>query len=349
MGQRSGWRAGAAAVAVAALVGLVLWQGRRAEEAPAGLTLRGPTMGTTYTVKTGAGPAVDPEALQARITERLAEINRSMSTWDPTSEISRLNAGRAVRGVPVSEDFQRVLAAALRLGKATGGAFDVTMGPLVNLWGFGPPEQGRFPTAAEVRAALARTGHGRVHLADGKVTLDVPGMYLDFSGIAKGYGVDAVAEVLRQAGFANYLVEIGGEVVAAGEPPEGGAWAVGVDRPEEGAVPGAGLEARILLRRGALATSGSYRRFLAEGATRRHHIIDPRTGAPTDSPLVSVTVHAPDCMTADAVATALMVMGTAEGLAWVAGRPDIEALFIERTAAGDFRERASAGFAALLE
>ncbi len=339
----------AALLLVLAVVGVALWRSHRPAQPVEGFTLRGETMGTTYTVKIQGQVDVAPARLQAEIDERLRAINRAMSTWDPTSEISRINAAPAGRALETSPDFNRVLRAALWLSEATGGAFDVTMGPLVNLWGFGPPERSRPPSPEEVAAAMARSGFRRLAVNGRRLVKSVDGMYLDFSGIAKGYGVDAVAAILERHGSVNHLVEIGGEVAVRGPGRRNDGWAIGIERPSESAGPGATLRSQVRLTSGALATSGSYRRFRRAGARKDHHIIDPRTGAPTRSALVSVTVYAPDCMTADGSATALMVMGTEKGLRWVEARAGIEAMFVEASAEGGFVQRLSSGFARLIE
>lgn len=345
MRARYGWAVGL----VGAVVAAALWQQHRSATPGPSLTLRGETMGTIYTVTANGARAEALAGLSAEIEARLRAINRSMSTWDPDSEISRINRAPAGQRVTVSEDFGRVLEAALSLSAATDGAFDVTVGPLVNLWGFGPPALDRPPGAAALAAARRRVGYGKLLVEGRSLTKRVEGMYLDFSGIAKGYGVDAVAEILRRRGVANYLVEIGGEVAVSGRAPGGDPWAIGIERPEENAARGAALSAVARLTGGALATSGSYRRFKLRGARKSHHLIDPRTGMPADSALVSVTAFAPDCMTADGIATALMVMGTEAGLRWVEARPGVEALFLEATPDGGFVERLSSGFGRLMQ
>lgn len=301
-------------------------------------------MGTTYTITVHGAPADELVGLPAEIEARLGAINKSMSTWDPASEISRVNEMPAGQWMTVSEDFDRVLNAALALSEATQGAFDVTVGPLVNLWGFGPMAHDEPPDAAAIAAAQRRVGYGKLVVNGRRLSKREQGMYLDFSAIAKGYGVDAIAEILRRRGVGNYLVEIGGEVTVAGQAPGGEPWAIGIERPEENEPRGAALHGVVHLTHGALATSGSYRRFRRRQAEKSHHIIDPRTGFSTHSSLVSVTVLAPDCMTADGIATALMVMGTKAGLRWVETRPGVEALFLEATPEGGFAQRLSPGF-----
>ncbi len=334
---------------VCTVVAVALWQQYRSARVGASFTLRGETMGTTYTVTVHGTPADVLAGLPGEIEARLRAINKSMSTWDTASEISRINEMPAGQRVAVSEDFNRVLSAALSLSKATDGAFDVTVGPLVNVWGFGPTARDRRPSTAALAAALRRVGYSNLVVNGRGLTKRVEGMVLDFSGIAKGYGVDAVAEILRRRGIGNYLVEIGGEVAVVGQAPGGEPWVIGIERPEEDVARGAALHAVVHLTQGALATSGSYRSFKGRRGQKSHHIIDPRTGMSSNSALVSVTVYAVDCMTADGIATALMVMGAEAGLQWLEVLPGVEALFLEATPEGGFAQRLSPGFRRLVK
>ncbi len=334
---------------VCTLVGVVLWQQYHSASAGPSFTFRGETMGTTYTITVHGAPADALAGLPAEIDARLRAINKSMSTWDPQSEISRINEMPAGQWVTVSEDFERVLNAAMSLSEVTQGAFDATVGPLVNLLGFGPSVRGEAPDPAAVAAARRRVGYRNLVVSGRRLNKRVQGMDLDFSAIAKGYGVDALSKILRQRGVGNYLIEIGGEVAVSGRAPGGEPWAIGIERPEESIRRGVELQSVVRLTHGALATSGSYRRFKRREAEKSHHIIDPRTGLSTNSSLVSVTVFARDCMTADGIATALMVMGTEAGLRWVEARPEVEAMFLEATPEGGFRQRLTPGFQRLVE
>lgn len=335
--------------AVLLLGAVAIWRGVTTGGRPV-VSLVGETMGTAYsiTVVPPAGVKVARAPLHEIIEARLEEINRSMSTWDKESEISRINAAPAGRSITVSEDLGRVLAAALEWGRRSGGALDVTVGPLVNLWGFGPEEREREPTGAEIAAALELSGLEQLSFSMGRLTKKRSGMYLDFSALAKGYAVDELAYLLRRRGLLNYMVEIGGEVAVGGHGPRGGPWNIGIELPDEEAAPAnrEALIAAVRLNDGALATSGSYRRFKQYKSGKGHHIIDPRTGRPTASELVSVTVRARVCMAADAAATALMVMGLKEGMAWVEQQPELEALFLEAAPEGGFNQYPSSGFQA---
>jgi len=315
--------------------------------APRDAALSGQTMGTTYSIRI-AHVQVRPREirrLQADVDAALAEVNRQMSTWDPDSEISRFNRAGANEPVAISPDFQSVVRRALEIAEATGGAFDPTVGALVNLWGFGPDGLRRVaPAPDQIAAARAITSWRHLRLLpDGRLQKDVADLKLDLGAIAKGFGVDRVAALLRERGIENFLVEIGGETLGVGRNDQGEPWRVGVLKPDGSA----NLQGVARLTDGrAIATSGDYRNFYRdENGELRAHIVDPRTAAPVGHAVASVSVLAGDCLTADALATALFVIGPDEGLPLLAERfPGIEALFLVRDGAEDFREIATAGF-----
>lgn len=318
-------------------------------------TLSGRTMGTTYSIRIADAGLNRRELqnLQADIDAALAEVNRQMSTYQSDSEISRFNRAGANEPVAISTDFQFVARRALDLAEATGDAFDPTVGALVNLWGFGPDgtRQDR-PAPQQIEAARQIVGCRHLSITpDSRLAKDIPGLKLDLSAIAKGFGVDRIADFLRERGFENFLVEIGGETLAEGLNAEGVPWRVGVQRPDLDPVGGSSLEGVLHLTGGrAVATSGDYQNFFYdENGSILAHIIDPRTAAPAQQAVASVSVLAPDCLTADALATALVVLGPAEGLPLLASRfPGVEALFILRRGADRFEEVATPGFAAAL-
>lgn len=304
-------------------------------------------MGTTYSIRLADSRMDRGELrhLQTDVDDALAEINRQMSTWDPGSEISRFNRAGAGEPVAISPDFQFVVRRALEIAEATGGAFDPTVGALVNLWGFGPDGLRRVaPTPDQIAAARAITGWRHLHLRpDGQLQKDVADLKLDLGAIAKGFGVDRVAALLRERGIENFLVEIGGETLGDGVNAAGEPWRVGVLKPDGSA----DLQGVARLTDGrAIATSGDYRNFYRdESGELRAHIVDPRTAAPVGLAVASVSVLAADCLSADALATALFVLGPDEGLPLLAERfPGIEALFLVRDGAEGFREIATAGF-----
>ena len=298
------------------------------------LVLRGSTMGTSYSVQLVDAPAsLDADALQRRIDALLLDINGLMSTYQPDSELSRFNANASTEWVPVSAELARLVAEAQAISTASGGAFDVTVGPLVNLWGFGPEVKAdELPSQDEIDAALARIGYAKlqVRLDPPALRKQQPDLYLDLSAIAKGYGVDRVAVLLTEAGIVNALVEIGGELYGHGHNGRGEPWRIAVEKPD----PRARRVFRVvpLLDRG-MATSGDYRNFFELDGRRYSHSIDPATGRPVAHALASVTVLGDSTALADAWATALLVSGPERGFA-LAQRLGLEALLIEHDGEG---------------
>jgi thiamine biosynthesis lipoprotein len=298
--------------------------------APQTLSIVGETMGTSYSVKLKNCPTPDClTELESRIERRLEQINNAMSTFDPQSELSRFNAVSGADWVSVSVDLYTVMAHAHAVSELTGGAFDVTVAPLVNAWGFGPEilanEQA---TADRSQMANLETGYERIELRD-----DPPGMRkqgsslsIDLSGIAKGFGVDEIAELLDGYGIASYLVEIGGEVRGHGTRPDGKPWHIAVEHPAIGT---RRLDGIVELADLSIATSGDYRNFYVEDGQRYSHTIDPTTAAPVRHGLASVSVVDPSAMHADAMATALMVLGPERGFA-LAQEHGMAAAFVVR-------------------
>ncbi len=289
--------------------------------------LVGDTMGTRYSVKVIGPGAIEPESLQNRIEELLTAINGTMSTYDPNSELSRLNRNSATDWIDVSDQLYTVLEVAMRIGRATGGAFDITIGPLVNLWGFGPEPGARtVPDIAAIESARQRVGIDKLLLRASPTAVrkrrgDV---YIDLSAIAKGYAVDQIAAYLDGQGFADYLVEIGGELRASGSNQSGVPWRIGIENP---VVEGRVIGQTAPLRDNGMASSGNYRNFFELDGVRYGHTIDPRTGTPTRHRLGAVTVIHPQAMMADAWATALMSLGFDAGLA-LAREHNLAALFL---------------------
>lgn len=292
-------------------------------------SLQGRTMGTAWSLRcvlpAGADPAAAMPLLQAAIQAALDRVVAQMSHWDPASELSRFNAAPAGSWHRLSDDFYSVLDAAQRLAQQTDGAYDVTAGALVNAWGFGPLPASRSPDDAELRAALQTVGWQRLQLDAANRSARQPGgLLLDLSSIAKGFGVDRMAAVLDRAGVLHYMCEIGGELRGQGCKPDGSPWWVELE-----AVPDArGPLQRWLLALDELsvATSGDYQRFYQRGAHRDAHTLDPRSGRPLRPAPASVSVIHRDCMQADALATALTVLGLQDGMAY-AERHQIAALF----------------------
>lgn len=309
----------------------------------------GATMGTRYHVRAVVSEDASPRQLQERVDRRLVEINRQMSTYDPKSELSRFNRDAAAgEWFEVSVDTAAVVQKSLEIAKATDGAFDPTVGPLVDLWGFGPAGRRREPPADDqIAAAHARVGHRQI-----SVRLDPPALRrsaaeveLDLSAIAKGFAVDEVSHLLAEAGATASMVEIGGEVVARGTKPGDVPWRIGVERP----TPQGRAVQTVVELSGALATSGDYRNFFEQGGVRYSHTIDPTTARPVTHSLAAATVCLPSCLEADAVATALLVMGPERALAWCEqynkkAKQPIGVLLIVREASGKFREEMTPEF-----
>jgi len=304
--------------------------------------LGGPTMGTTWSARLAAPAGLDLRQAHARVQDALDGVVAQMSTWLPGSDLCRFNrAPEGWHALP-AECFE-VLQCAWELARETGGAYDPTVAPLVDLWGFGPAAPRTVPASqAEVDAALARVGWYRLRLDPAARRAWRPAdAALDFSSIAKGYGVDRAAAALDALGVANYLVEVGGELLGRGRRPDGRPWRVAVELPD-----GSGPAAVLALDGLSVATSGDYRRYFEAGGRRYSHTLDPRTGRPVEHGLASVAVAAQQCMRADAQATALAVLGLEAGMEH-ARRHGLAALFVSHAGDG-FDSRATPAFEALL-
>lgn len=325
--------------AVAALLALAACQ----PAPPRDIVLSGPTMGTTWTLRVvpDASPA-DPDALRTLVETALAEVDATMSTYRPDSAVSRFNASESTGWIPVPASLAAVVAESLRIGEATGGAYDITLAPLVSLWGFGSgTPRSQPPAEMDIVAAQAVTGrrHLAVRLEPPALRKALPGLTLDLDSIAPGYAVDLVAGRLQAAGQSRYMIEIGGEVRVLGRNARDQPWRIGVERPDEA---GRSVTRVLALESAAISTSGDYRDFFEAGGTRYSHTLDPRSGRPVTHGLASVTVLRPTAAEADGLATALTVLGPEEGYA-LAERNGWAALFIERAPEG-FRQRETTAF-----
>ena len=307
------------------------------------VVLSGAAMGTTWSVQiVGPGSAGLADAIQAR----LDRINGLMTTYDADSEVALFNAYGGTDWVAVSPELLHVVNDALRVAQLTGGAFDVTAGPLVELWGFGAsegPEQ--LPNAAAIATALDRVGSGQLQARSEPAALRKlrPSLALDLSAIAKGYGVDEVANLLDAAGIAHYLVEIGGELKSRGRNARGEIWTIAVEKPTPDA---RRVQRAFPLHDLAVATSGDYRNFFEVEGKRYSHTIDPRNGYPVAHGLASVTVLDTSAMSADALATGLLVLGEEAGFEFALVN-DVAALFVVRGREG-FSERMTPRFTTLM-
>jgi thiamine biosynthesis lipoprotein len=308
----------------------------------------GMTMGTTYQVKIAKAVIAKNElkVLRSKVDSALTEVNHQMSTYDPGSEISAFNKFADTTAFEVSKEFVEVVKEALDIYKSSGKAFDVTVAPLVNLWGFGV-RGNRFvpPTKKEIDSVLKNIGSVYLQIeGDTKLKKKIPDLKLDLSAIAKGYGVDVVARVLSQEHFDNFMVEIGGEVFAQGEKAGGNFWKIGIDTPHLASLPGQHIQAILSLKDVAVATSGDYRNYFEYDGKIFSHTIDPYSGFPVTHNLASVTIIAKNCMEADALATALMVMGKEEGIRYIETLENAEAFLIVRKSKQSYETFQSSGF-----
>ncbi|MEA1065520.1 FAD:protein FMN transferase ApbE [Erwinia sp. HR93] len=311
---------------------------------PSAIALEGKTMGTSWHVSIASGTPVHLNTLRQIIQQTLDNEDRQLSTWKPDSMLSRFNRQQSSAPWPVSEAISDIVIRSLRIGAKTEGAMDITVGPLVNLWGFGPDKQPlKTPTPAQIAAARAKTGlqHLRV-INDSRgqwLQKDVPELYLDLSTVGEGYAADSVAHLLEQEGFQNYLVSVGGAVTSRGVRADGKPWRVAIQKPtdQENAA-----QAVVTLNGQGISTSGSYRNYYELDGQRLSHVIDPRTGAPIRHKLVSATVIARDALEADAWDTGLMVLGPEEARA-LALKENLAVYLIIKEAHG-FSVWASPGF-----
>jgi len=330
------------ALAVAALAGCSFQDEEKVWEISGGI------FGTRYNINVVLPE--DEERLQSLaigIQQALNSVDQSMSTWKQDSELSQFNSQPdQSEWTPVSEPLFEVLARAQSVAELTDGAFDITIGPVVNLWGFGPnarPET--VPGDDELAQALAATGWENLELdPERKAIRSRLPLYLDLSAIAKGYGVDTVARYLDKQGVAAYLVEIGGEVRVNGRKPDGSAWKLAIEKPVD---QGREVNSIVALDSQAMATSGDYRNYYESEGLRYSHTIDPETGKPIQHKLASVTVITDDSMSADALATAFNVMGHEKAMA-LATRENIPAYFIVRGEGGGFETDQTPAFSSYL-
>lgn len=310
------------------------------------LVIQGETMGTTYEIRL-SGDGLDEDLRQRASLEtdrRLAQVDGWMSNWNPDSEISRFNARHDTADFPVSPETAEVVRYALQLGELSGGAFDISVKPLVAAWGFGSGASTNVPSEDEIDRLRSHVGVGKLRVGTDASTgasfigKNDPAVEIDLSAIAKGFGVDHVAEGLDSIGHHHYLVEIGGELRARGERPGGGPWRVAIEKPLDA---GRGIESVLELEDAALATSGDYRIFYMDHGRRRSHTIDPRTGLPVEYGPASASVVAGTTTAADAWATTLMVLGEQAGLE-LAAQHNMAALVLVRDENETISERHNA-------
>jgi len=299
-------------------VGALLWLTACSDPAPKPVktVFSGPIMGTTYRVTITAAPKVsDLKNLEAGVLSAMREVDQRMSTYKKHSELSRFNDSHSTDWVAVSQPLVTVLQESIRVSKLSDGAFDVTVGPLVDLWGFGPAGRVTTPPSEHaIEATLDQTGYRYLQLRWTPPALkkDKAGLRIDLSAVAKGYAVDQVCSFLERQGINDYLVDIGGDLRAKGSNDRGSPWTIAIEKPQ----PGTRVIQRVVQVSGfALATSGDYRNYFEKDGRRFSHTIDPRSGSPITHQLASVSVASEQAMHADALATALMVLGPERGMA----------------------------------
>lgn len=296
--------------------------------------LSGATMGTRYAVSVVTRRRPPPATLAEDIRQLLQTLNAEMSTYDPESELSRFNRFASTAWFPVGDSLCFAVADALAISELTDGAFDITVGRVVNLWGFGPdlPESDNIPAQTDIDAALETAGFRKLHADcdNGRLRKDHAALYVDLSAYAKGLAADRIGELLGKTGITDYLVEIGGEIRAAGLNVNAEKWRIAIEQPgsSEGKIP-----AVLRLEDIAVATSGDYRNYIEIDGIRYSHTIDSHTGSPVKHDTASVTVVTDSAARADGMATALLVMGEKQGLAFAEAR-NIAALFIIRGETG---------------
>ena len=313
---------------------------------------QGRTMGSPYTIQiVGTNlPSSALDELKAEVEARLKEINRQMSHYQADSELSRFNQAPANTPFKVSPEFARVVRFALDLARRSGGAFDPTLGPVVNLWGFGEQtEQRAVPADSDLQAALARTGFQHLAITDhDELVKGLPGLTLNLSAVAKGFGVDEMIRLLVRHGYSNVYASIAGEVRVLGHNARGTRWQVGITEPVGNWREGDPMAAVASLADRAISTSGDYQKFFVDAQGRRlSHLFDPRTGRPVQNRVGGVSVVAAAGMTADALATTLFVLGEEAGVKFIEAWPDAAAVFIVRDAEGAFHQVRSRGFVEL--
>lgn len=300
------------------------------------VTFRGEVFGTYYTISYFEEEASN---YQQEIDSLLEDFNQSLSYYQPNSVVSRINRNETDA---TDEYFRTVFQRAQQISQTTGGAFDVTVAPLVNAWGFGFKEKETM-TPEKVDSLKQLVGYERVSLVGQRIVKQDPAIQFDFNSIAKGYAADVVGAFLEEQGIDTYMVEIGGDLMVKGLKPDGSQWRIGMEKPAASSDDPQDWDFYVELKDQAVATSGNYRRYYEEDGQRYSHTIDPVTGYPVSHNLLSVSVFAPDAMTADAYATAFMVMGLQRSIEYVERNQQLEAYFIFSEGPGTYGTYATPG------
>ena len=300
--------------------------------------MSGAAQGTYYAITYCAD---NNENLQPAVDSLLKQFDKSVSAYVPTSILSRLNNNDS--NTVADSIYETVFKKSMEVSASSDGAFDVTVGPLVNAWGFGFAKK-ETVTQAKVDSMLPLVGYHKVQLIKGKLVKADPRIRIDFDAIAQGYSSDWLARFFEKKGITNYLIDVGGEVLGRGAKPDGKIWSVGIEMPAKNAGDGRQFQAVISLKNRAISTSGSYRKYYEENGIRYSHTIDPANGYPVRHNLLSVSVVADDCITADAYATTFMVFGLEKSKIFLAKNPELEAYFISDDQQGGFAIFYTKGF-----
>ena len=296
------------------------------------IRISGGTQGTSFSIICGRERGLTQESVYNGVSKILTDIDNSLSVYNDSSVISRMNRNEDVKA---DRYFEEVFNLSRKVSEMTGGAFDITVGPLVRAWGFGPDASERFDRT-KLDSLMAFVGFSKVKLENGRLLKDNPAIILDVNAIAQGYTVDVISRYFDSLGIRNYLIEVGGEVRVKGTK-NGNLWKIGIDRPfDNNLIPGADLQAVIELKDRSLATSGNYRKFYEENGIKYSHTIDPVTGYPVRNRLLSATIIAGECAVADAVATAAMVMGHEKAIEFIENHPEFDAYFIYSGDSGEY-------------
>lgn len=301
------------------------------------------TQGTYYKVTYESPKGIDYEK---EIVQLLHDFSASLSIYDPNSLISRINQNDPA--AMVDDYFRTVFNKSAEVHKVSDGVFDITIAPIVNLWGFGFTSDSPEMDPEKIDSLLQYVGMSKIRIEGNRAVKDLPGVMLDVNAIAKGYSVDVVADFLKKKGCRNYLVDIGGECLAQGVNVSGDIWRIGVERPVEHAAYGEAYQAIVRLQNRGLATSGNYRRFFEVDGVKYAHTIDVKTGYPVRHNLLSATVIANDCMTADAWATVCMASGLDQSIKLLRQHPEFEALLIYNDEKGNYMIYTTKGLDAIM-
>ncbi|MBT3759673.1 MAG: FAD:protein FMN transferase [Candidatus Marinimicrobia bacterium] len=313
---------------------------------PGVIVISGNTMGTTYMIKINHEheEILDAVVIKSKIDSILVQFNHVVSTYEPDSEISQFNIRKSTESFLLSETLKIIVQRSLRIYELSNGAFDITIHPMVKLWGFGSDGPKWSPPDDDIiQTLLSKIGSAGLTLDDDRLVKSHPDLEMDLSAVAKGYGVDIITSYLHSLNYQDFMIEVGGEIYCSGDM-SGKLWTIGIELPNDGVLPENKFAGIISLENKALATSGNYRNFFIKDNVRYSHTIDPETGYPVTHNISSVSVVADECIYADALATAVMVMGSDKGMKMIESMEGVECLIIEELATGEFQTKPSSGF-----